>query len=285
VDAATRRGIPVTNCPDVTALPTAEVAIGLLLSVARRIGEMDRKMRSGPPENLFGMGRFMGMRLQGRSLGIIGLGNIGGPVAEFGRLIGMEVAYHNRRRLPPAQERGARYLSLEELLQQSDVVSIHCPLTPATRNLLSARRLALMKPGAVLINTARGAIVDYEALARMIREEKLWGAGLDVFHQEPHVPEELLALDRVVLTPHIGTKTVEARNDMAQAAGQVEVGPQGGALFFAEGREVHRVARRAPLQDVDDLARHLDGGGILRLQGRGAQVWREEDALHPAERL
>ncbi len=218
VAAATRHGIPVTNCPESTAQPTAEIAIGLMLSCARRIGELDRELRKVPPESLFGMGNYMGLGLAGRTLGIIGLGNIGAVMAQFGRMMNMHITYHNRRRLPKDKENGAEYLPLEELLQTADVISIHCPLTEDTNNLLSAARLSLLKPTAILINTARGAIVDYQALAALIREGKLFAAGLDVFPHEPHIPAELLTLNRVVLTPHIGTNTKDARDAMAHAA-------------------------------------------------------------------
>lgn len=216
--AATERGIPVTNCPDCTALPTAEIAIGLLLSCARRIGELDREMRKVPPESLFGMGRFMGMGLYGRTLGIIGLGNIGGIVADFGRLVGMRIVYYNRNRLPYEKEKGAEYLPLDELMKEADIISIHCPLTQATKGLLSAKRLSLLKPSAILINTARGAIVDEQALIDMLKEGKLFAAGLDVFSHEPHVAKDFISLDNVVLTPHIGTNTIDARNAMAHEA-------------------------------------------------------------------
>ena len=218
VAAATKRGIPVTNCPDSTAIPTAEIAIGLILSCARRIGELDRKMRVVPPEELFGMGRYMGMSLWGKTLGIIGMGHIGSCVAAFGRLIGMQVVYYNRRQLPEDKEQGAQYLPLEELLKASDIISIHCPLTDETQGMISASRLALMKSTAILVNTARAAIVDYDALTVMLKEGKLLSAGLDVFPKEPHVPAELIALDQVVLTPHIGTNTREARFSMAKDA-------------------------------------------------------------------
>jgi lactate dehydrogenase-like 2-hydroxyacid dehydrogenase len=218
VEAATMRGIPVTNCPESTAQPTAEIAIGLMLSCVRRIGELDRKLRAVQPESLFGMGKYMGLGLAGRTLGIIGLGNIGNIVAQFGRLMNMRVVYHNRRRLSFEKEQGAEYLPLEMLLEQADIVSIHCPLTGETNNLLCAERLSLLKPTAILINTARAAIVDYQALAAMLRDDKLFAAGLDVFPHEPHIPQELLSQDRVVLTPHIGTNTLEARNAMAHDA-------------------------------------------------------------------
>ena len=218
VEAATRRGIPVTNCPDSTAQPTAEIAIGLLLSCARRIGELDRKLRQQPPEAVFGMGRHMGMGLKGRTLGIIGLGHIGQVVAQFGRLMGMETVYYNRRPLAAEKEQGAKYLPLDQLLAAADIVSIHCPFTKETEGLLSRERLALMKSSAILINTARGGIVDYMALAQMLKEGKLFAAGLDVFPREPHIPAELIALENVVLTPHIGSNTMDARNAMAHDA-------------------------------------------------------------------
>ncbi len=218
VEAATKRGIPVTNSPDSTALPTAEVAIGLILSCARRIGELDRQVRKAKPESVFGMGRYMGQQLNGKTLGIIGLGNIGDIVADFGRLIGMRIAYYNRRRLPKEVEKGAQFLTLNDLLKQSDILSIHCPLSNDTSNLLSKDRLSLLKPSAILINTARGAIVDYQAMAAMLRDGRLYAAGLDVFPHEPHIAQELIDLDNVVLTPHIGTNTKEARYAMAKAS-------------------------------------------------------------------
>ena len=133
-------------------------------------------------------------------------------------MIGMKISYYNRCRLPSEQEKDAVFLPLDELLLKADVVSIHCPLTDETRNLLSAQRLTLLKPSSVLINTARGAVVDIEALICMLKEGRLAGAGLDVFANEPHMPEALLHMEQVVLTPHIGTNTKEARDDMAAAA-------------------------------------------------------------------
>ena len=218
VAAASVLKIPVANCPECTAQPTAEIAIALMLSCARRISELDRELRMAAPESVFGMGRFMGIGLEGRTLGIIGLGNIGRIVARFGRLMNMRITYHNRHPIAPELEQGSEYLALDELLTKADVVSIHCPLTEETRNLLSGERLSLMKPDAILINTARGAIVDYDALADMLKNRKLLAAGLDVFPKEPHIPAELLLLNQVVLTPHIGTNTPEARYFMARDA-------------------------------------------------------------------
>ena len=218
VKTATQRHIPVTNTPNETREPTAEVAIGLILAVTRRICELNQRLRQEPTSAVFGMGRHMGMGLQGNTLGIVGMGHIGGIVAEFGRLMGMKVIYHNRR--PAEKDHGAQYVALEELLATSQIVSLHCPLNDSTRNLLNAKRLSLMPERSILINTARGPVVDYAFLAKQLREGKLWGAGLDVFHQEPQIPQELLALPNVVLTPHIGTNTQEARYEMTRACCQ-----------------------------------------------------------------
>lgn len=216
VNYATKRGIYVTNTPDATAYPTAETAIGLILDASRRIGELNTLVRNVEPETLFGMGRYMGMGLYGNTLGIIGMGHIGGIVAAFGKLMGMRVLYYNRRRAK--KENGAAYAPLDELLRESDVVSIHCPLTDETRGLLSKERLDLMKPRSVLVNTARAAVVDYDALYEKLLKGELFAAGLDVFMNEPHIPKELIALQNVVITPHIGTNTLEARNAMGNAA-------------------------------------------------------------------
>lgn len=215
VNAATQLGIPVTNTPDETREPTAEVAIGLMLAVSRRVCELNHRLRHEPTETVFGMGRHMGMGLNGNTLGIVGMGHIGGIVAEFGKLMGMKVIYHNRK--PATNDHGATYVSLEELLASSQIVSLHCPLNDSTRNLISAERLALMPERSILINTARGPVVDYDALAQRLKEGKLLGAGLDVFHQEPYIPQELLKLNNVVLTPHVGTNTQEARAEMLRA--------------------------------------------------------------------
>lgn len=219
VDAATKRKIPVTNIPYSTAVPTAEIAIGLILATARKIPELDRKMRIDP-SSLFGLGKYTGFSLEGKTLGIIGMGNIGGIVADFGRVVGMKVIYHNRRQLHENQSHGAAYLPLNELLKASDVLSIHVPLTNNTQNILSKERLSLLKPTAIVINTARGGVMDYDALMAMLKKGELAGAGLDVFPKEPNVPEELLHFENVVLTPHVGTNTLDARNRMTAAACQ-----------------------------------------------------------------
>ena len=217
VDAADDCGVLVTNIPDSTSESTAELAFALLVSVYRRVAELNAMLRAAPPENAFGMGKHMGHNLAGATLGIVGMGRIGRRLAQMARAFGMEVVYHNRKRLDPDQEAGACYLGLEELLARADAVSVNCPLTPETRGLIGAREIGLMKPGAVLINTSRGGTVDYDALCDALEAGRLRGAGLDVFPDEPHVPERLLALRCVTLTPHVGTNTHEARRGMAEA--------------------------------------------------------------------
>lgn len=216
--AASARCIPVANIPDSTAQATAELAMGLMLSVRRKIARLDRDMRGSEHlSGLFEMGRDMGNTLEGARLGIIGMGHIGRKLKDMARAMGMKVSYYNRRPLPPALSDLAAYRPVEELLAESDVVSIHCPLNRDSASLINAERLSLMKPGAVLINTARGGVVDMEALIEALSTGRLMGAGLDVYPDEPHVDGRLLKLPNVVLTPHIGANTVETRVKMAQA--------------------------------------------------------------------
>lgn len=216
--AASARRIPVANIPDSTAQATAELAMGLMLSVRRKIARLDRDMRGSEHlSGLFEMGYDMGNTLEGARLGIIGMGHIGRKLKDMARAMGMKVSYYNRRPLPPALSDLAAYRPLEELLAESDVVSIHCPLNRDSASLINAERLSLMKSGAVLINTARGGVVDMEALIEALSTGRLMGAGLDVYPDEPHVDGRLLKLPNVVLTPHIGANTVETRVKMAQA--------------------------------------------------------------------
>ncbi len=223
VAALTERRIPLTNLPDECAAPTAEVAMALLLAVSRRVAEQDRVLRAAAPERAFGMGKNMGHCLYGRTLGIVGMGRIGQLVAGMARAFGMRVVYHNRAPLPPELAGDAAYLPLEALMEESDAVTLHCPLTEGTRGLIGAAQLARMRPDAVIINTARGAVMDYDALAVRLADGAIGGAGLDVFPDEPHVPAALLKLDSVVLTPHIGCNAYEARAAMcAQAVRHIE---------------------------------------------------------------
>jgi glyoxylate reductase len=215
--ACAARGIVVTNTPGVLDDATADLAFGLILDAVRRLGEGERLIRAGKPWQ-WGMGFMLGHDLRGARLGIVGLGGIGSRVAHRGRAFGMEIVYSSRSESPYAAELAATRLELDELLATSDVVSLHAPLTPQTRHLIGARELALMKPTATLVNTARGAVVDEAALAAALAEGVITAAGLDVFEEEPHVLPALLELENVVLVPHLGSATVETRAAMAELA-------------------------------------------------------------------
>jgi glyoxylate reductase len=217
VEAAKRRGVVVTNTPGVLDDATADLTMALILAATRRLAEGDRLIRSGEPWS-WGMGFMLGSSLQGKRLGIVGLGGIGTRVAERARAFGMEIAYHSRHRSPGEAQLEAERLPLPDLLATSDVVSLHCPLTPETHHLIGAEQLAAMKPSAVLVNAARGPIVDEAALATALAEGRIAAAGLDVFEREPEVEPGLLGLDNVALTPHLGSATVETRTAMAELA-------------------------------------------------------------------
>jgi glyoxylate reductase len=215
--ACARRGVVVTNTPGVLDDATADLAFALVLAARRRLGEGERLVREGNGWQ-WGMDFMTGHDLRGGRLGIVGLGGIGARVAARGRAFGMEIAYFGRRESPHAAELDAVRLDLDELLATSDVLSLHTPLTPETKHLIGARELGLMKPTATLVNTARGAVVDEAALVEALRAKRIAGAGLDVFEDEPNVHPGLLALDNVVLLPHIGSATVETRATMAELA-------------------------------------------------------------------
>jgi glyoxylate reductase len=214
VAAATARGICVSNTPDVLTEATADFTFALILAAARRLGEGERLVRAQAwtgwaPTQLLGADVF------GRTLGIVGLGRIGAAVARRARGFDMPVLYAG----PPARApTDAIHTDLDDLFARADIVSLHCPLTPSTRGLVDAARLARMKPTAILVNTARGPLVDEAALAAAIRAGRLAGAGLDVFAAEPHVHPDLLAEERVVLAPHLGSATTTARIRMVELA-------------------------------------------------------------------
>ena len=212
IAAAADCGVPVTNIPDTVTNATAELAIGLMLAVSRRIGEMNLRLRKEDSRQLFGMGRYMGDTLQGRTLGVVGYGRIGARVAAVAQALGMRVIAHSRHAVP-----GVENADLPTLLTTSDVVTLHCPLTEQTRHLLNAAAFAMMKPGALVINTARGGVIDHDALLEALRSGHLGGAGLDVFPEEPNIPAALLELDNVVCTPHVGSNTAKTRQDMLEA--------------------------------------------------------------------
>ena len=219
VAAAERRGVVVTNTPGVLDDATADLTLALILAATRRLAEGDRLVRSGRDWN-WGMHFMLGSSLQRRLLGIVGLGGIGRRVAQRARAFGMRIAYHSRSAAPPEVEAelGAERMPLDRLLAEADVLSLHCPLTPETRHLIGAAELAAMKPSAVLVNAARGPIVDEVALAEALAERRIAAAGLDVYEREPLVEPRLRELDNVVLSPHLGSATVETRTAMAELA-------------------------------------------------------------------
>lgn len=219
VKAAAERGVVVTNTPGVLDDATADLTMALMLAVTRRIAEGDRLVCSGHQWS-WGMGFMLGSSLQGKQLGIVGLGGIGRRVAARARAFGMEIAYHQRHPAPAevTAALGAERMPLERLLAESDVVSLHCPLTPETHHLIGAAELEAMKLSAVLINAARGPVVDERALTEALAERRIAAAGLDVYEREPQVEPGLLGLDNVVLTPHLGSATVETRTAMAGLA-------------------------------------------------------------------
>ena len=219
IEACRRRGVVFTNTPGVLTDATADIAFALILMTTRRLGEGDRLVRTGRRWS-WSMEFHLGTGIQGKTLGIVGLGQIGTAVARRARTFGMDLVYTGRRRADTALENelGARFVDLDELLRISDVVSLHCPLTPETRHLIDERRLRLMRPTAFLVNTTRGPVVDEDALVRALRNGVVAGAGLDVFEHEPDVHPGLLELDNAVLLPHLGSSTVETRTAMAELA-------------------------------------------------------------------
>lgn len=219
VAACDAHGVIVTNTPKVLTDATADTAFGLMLMVTRRFGEAERIVRSGTPWR-WGMFYMLGMGLQGKTLGIVGAGQIGQAVARRAKAFGMEVVYEDDYEMPPAvaAELDARRVDLDELLAVADVVTLHCPLTPGTQHLIDAAALAKMKPSAYLINSARGPVVDEAALAEALQAGTIAGAGLDVYESEPDIHPVLLDLENVVLLPHLGSATTETRTAMAELA-------------------------------------------------------------------
>lgn len=221
VQAATRRGVVVTNTPDVLTETTADLTWALLLAAARRVVEADRFTRAGRWK-AWGLELLLGQDVYGRTLGVIGMGRIGRAVARRAAGFRMRVLYTSRTRNEALeQELGVEWRTLDDLLGEADFVTIHTPLTPETRHLLGRDQLRRMKPTAVLVNTARGAVVDEEALVQALRERWIWAAGLDVFEQEPlPANSPLCSLDNVVLAPHIGSASFVTRARMAEMAAE-----------------------------------------------------------------
>lgn len=217
IDYARAHGIAVTNTPQAVILPTAELTLALMLDCARRVSELDRLIRRTPGQRpTIGRMGYLGVHLAGKTLGLIGYGRIASAVAERARAFGMKILYNKRMPLP--QEEEARqeitYASLDTLLASSDFISIHTPYSPETHHFIGERELAKMKPTAIFINTARGAVVDEEALVQALQQGTIMAAGLDVFEQQDNPHPSLCTLDNVCMTPHMGTQTADARRDM-----------------------------------------------------------------------
>jgi glyoxylate reductase len=217
VEACRMRGVAVTNTPGVLDGATADLAFGLILATRRRIVEADSLVRARGWESGWAAGQILGEDVSGATLGIVGLGRIGRAVARRARAFDMRILYTQRRALAAADERreGVEYRPLDALLAEAEIVTLHLPITEETRGLIDARRLRLMRDGACLVNTARGQIVEEAPLVEALLEGRL-RAGLDVFADEPHVPDELLGLPNVVLTPHIGSATTQTREAMTR---------------------------------------------------------------------
>lgn len=213
VQYAREKGIAVTNTPHSVNNPTAELAMALMLSAARRVSECNLRIRK-EKESMWGTMKNLGFSLDGKTLGIIGMGNIGRNVARKAEAFGMNVIYYNRR----TEVAGYQRTDLETLLRISDFITLHTPLTAETRHLIDIREFSLMKPTAILVNTARGAVINEKALVEALRSHVIAGAALDVFEDEPHITEALYGFDNVVLTPHIGTGTIDTRIAMAKEA-------------------------------------------------------------------
>lgn len=236
VEYATQCGIVVTNTPDPVVEPTAEQAHALMLAAARRVSECDRKMRIkdgikwGVMENL-------GQTLYGKTLGIIGMGRIGQALARRAVASGMKIVYYNRTRLSVDIETkyNAERIELDDLIRMSDVISIHTPMTAETHHLINAERFNQMKSSVILVNTARGPVIDEAELINALKSNKIYAAALDVYEFEPAVSEELLTLDNVVLAPHNGTATVEARIEMSRFASRNVI------RFFEGSTDITRV--------------------------------------------
>lgn len=235
IPVATELGITVTNTPDPVTEPTADLAMGLILAVARRIADVDKRLRI-PGALTWGLLENLGYSLYGKTLGIIGMGRIGQALARRAIASGMKIIYFNRHQLDSRIEAlyNAKYVTLDELFTTADVVSVNAPHTAETTHIVDAHRLEQMKSTAILVNTARGPLVDELALAQALQEHKIYGAGLDVFEFGDKVSPEILACDNAVLTPHLGTQTFDVRNEMAEHVSK-------NIINFYEGGSVSRV--------------------------------------------
>lgn len=235
VDYAAQKGITVTNTPQAVLEPTAELCFGLMHAVARKIGYFNNKLR-GSERVGWGLYDNLGLSLYGKTLGIYGMGRIGQAIARRAIASGMNVIYHNRRPLDPSIEKeyNAKYVSFDDLLIQSDYISVNAPATSETYHIINAAAIAKMKSSAILVNTSRGSTVEEKALIEALKENRIYGAGLDVYETEPNINPEFFALDNVVLTPHAGTQTLDGRHDMQREVASNIMG-------FFKGEKVSKV--------------------------------------------
>ncbi|MDR3250467.1 MAG: NAD(P)-binding domain-containing protein [Tannerella sp.] len=234
---ALERGLTVANTPGPTTDPTANIALALIIDTARRVTECDRKLRALGKNMKVGVLENLGLPVTGATLGIIGMGRIGKALCRRALACGMKVIYHNRRRYDLDEEAatGAQYVTFDSLLETADFVSVNAPYTPDTYHIIGERELNMMKPTAILINTSRGQLVDEKALVGALKEGRIHGAGLDMFEFGDHPSDELLSMENVTLTPHIGTQTTFSRIEMAKAVSNNVIG------FFENDRPINRV--------------------------------------------
>jgi glyoxylate reductase len=221
VAAASKQGIAICNTPEAVCEPTAELCLSLMLSACRRVAECNHRLRT-ETDFKWGVMLNLSQTLRGKTLGIIGMGKIGKSVAQKAQAFGMKVVYNNRNQLSASEEAelNIEYLGFKDILKTADVISLHCPLNESTHHLISKKELKMMKTSAYLINTARGPVVDEQALAIALEKGQIAGAALDVFEDEPKITPQLLELNNVVLVPHIGTACIETRIEMAGEAAQ-----------------------------------------------------------------
>lgn len=240
IEYARAKGIAVTNTPQAVIAPTAELAFALMLSATRRLSELDRLLRKEQRDLRLSRLDRMGVDVFGKTLGIAGFGNIGRAVAMRAQAFGMHILYYKRHRLEAAEEQalGVRYATIEELFCESDIVSLHMPYNKDSHHFVDAQRLRMMKPEAILINTARGAVVDENALVEALQKSVIAGAALDVFEDNDRPDKRLYDLDNVVMTPHVGTQTYDARVGMARELCNAMEG-----FFFRNGEGVPFVVR------------------------------------------
>jgi glyoxylate reductase len=220
IETAKQCGIVVCNTPEAVCRPTAELTLGLILSLSRRISECNYRLRT-ESDFKWGVMENLGLGLYGKTLGIVGMGKIGMAVAKLAQAFGMKIVYTKRNRLSKCEEERMSivYCSFEELLRSSDIISLHTPLNKETHHLIGHNEFSMMKPTALLINTARGAVINEDDLVDVLRNDGIAGAALDVFENEPHIHPDLFSLNNVVIVPHIGTASIDSRIEMGKEAG------------------------------------------------------------------